>query len=47
MYEHKKEARLEDVKAESRGELGETIKKFEVERPQTILNADDSMNSLD
>ena len=46
-YEHKRETRLKDVEAESKGEFVETIEKFEVHRPQTIINADDSINSLD
>ena len=43
-YEHENENKLNDIKDKS---AGETIPKYELHRPQTTNNINDSMNSLD
>ena len=42
-YEHKREERLREVKDESQGEIIETINRYEIFRPKTVV----STNSLD
>ena len=46
-HEHKREEQLKSVKDEAQGEFVESITKYDVHRPRTVINANVSRNSFD